>query len=97
MTSLQELGINIGLLISGFFGSLLTLGRHRNWRTAVVAVLSGMGSSNYLTPIVIDLSPVMEHSQYAVAFVLGFLGLRGVELITDKLFPDQEDGDTRND
>ena len=45
----------------------------------------------------IDLSPVMEHSQYAVAFVLGFLGIRGVELITDKLFPDQEDGDTRND
>jgi len=26
-----------------------------------------------------------------VAFVLGFLGLRGVELITEKLFPEKDD------
>lgn len=94
---LKDVGIDIGLAISGFFGSLLTVGRHRDWKTATIAILSGMGSATYLTPLVIDLMPSATSSQYAVAFVLGFLGLRGVELITDKLFPEKDDtNDTPN-
>lgn len=94
---LKDVGIDIGLAISGFFGSLLTVGRHRDWKTAAIAILSGMGSATYLTPLVIDLMPSATSSQYAVAFVLGFLGLRGVELITDKLFPEKDDtNDTPN-
>jgi hypothetical protein len=88
---LKEIGIDVGLAVSGFFGSLLTIGRHRDWKTATAAVLSGMGSATYLTPLVIDLLPSSSSSQYAVALVLGFLGLRGVELITEKLFPDNDD------
>ena len=88
---LKDVGIDIGLAISGFFGSLLTVGRHKDWKTAAIAILSGMGSSTYLTPLVIDLMPSATSSQYAVAFVLGFLGLRGVELITEKLFPEKND------
>ena len=94
---LKEIGIDVGLAVSGFFGSLLTIGRHKDWKTATAAVLSGMGSATYLTPLVIDLLPSATSSQYAVAFVLGFLGLRGVELITDKLFPEQEDDERRTD
>lgn len=93
---LKEIGIDVGLAVSGFFGSLLTIGRHRDWKTATAAVLSGMGSATYLTPLVIELLPSSSSSQYAVAFVLGFLGLRGVELITEKLFPEKDD-DARDD
>lgn len=89
---LEHIGINVGLAISGFFGSLLTVGKHKSWRNALIAVLSGMGSANYLTPLVLQFLPNAESSQYAAAFVLGFLGLRGVELLTDRLFPeDAED------
>jgi hypothetical protein len=56
-----------------------------------------MGSATYLTPLVIDFLPNPTSSQYAVAFVLGFLGLRGVELITDRLFPEQQDDERRTD
>jgi hypothetical protein len=93
---LEHIGINVGLAVSGFFGSLLTVGKHKSWRTAFIAVLSGMGSANYLTPVVLQFLPNAENSQYAAAFILGFLGLRGVELLTARLFPDEED-DTRTD
>ena len=88
---LKSVGIDAGLAISGFFGSLVTVGRHKDWKTAVLAVLSGMGSATYLTPLVIGLLPSATDSQYAVAFIMGFLGLRGVELITEKFFPVESD------
>ena len=93
---LKEIGIDIGLAVGGFFGSLITIGRHKDWKTASVAVLSGMGSATYLTPLVIDFLPNPTSSQYAVAFVLGFLGLRGVELITDRIFPPEKQDDQPN-
>lgn len=93
---LKEIGIDVGLAVGGFFGSLITIGRHKDWKTASVAVLSGMGSATYLTPLVIDFLPNPTSSQYAVAFVLGFLGLRGVELITDRIFPPEKQDDQPN-
>ena len=88
---LKEIGIDVGLAVGGFFGSMITIGRHRDWKTASAAILSGMGSATYLTPLVIELLPAPTSSQYAIAFVLGFLGLRGVELITDRVFPEKKD------
>ena len=94
---LEHIGINVGLAVSGFFGSLLTVGKHKSWQAALVAVLSGMGSANYLTPVVLQFLPNAESSEHAAAFVLGFLGLRGVELLTARLFPQKEEDDTGAD
>lgn len=85
--TLRELGINIGLLVAGFAGSLLTVKRdgHKDWFTTVTSLLAGTLSANYLTPIVVDAFKMQNtNTQYATAFILGFLGLHGVEFVIDK-------------
>lgn len=85
--TLRELGINIGLLVAGFAGSLLTVKRdgHKDWFTTVTSLLAGTLSANYLTPIVVDAFKMQNtNTQYAAAFIMGFLGLHGVEFVIDK-------------
>lgn len=85
--ALRELGINIGLLVAGFAGSLLTVKRdgHKDWFTTVTSLLAGTLSANYLTPIAIDTFGMKNsNTQYATAFLLGFLGLHGVEFVIDR-------------
>ena len=54
---LISIGLNIGLAVSGFFGSLLLVGKQKNQnlREQVFSVIGGTMSANYLTPVVIDL------------------------------------------
>lgn len=85
--TLRELGINIGLLVAGFAGSLLTVKRdgHKDWFTTVTSLLAGTLSANYLTPIVVDFFRMQNsNTQYAAAFIMGFLGLHGVEYVIDR-------------
>jgi hypothetical protein len=83
---IQELGINIGISIAGLFGSLIMIGRSAaiQWKTTMFSILTGVASANYLTPIVVDIARVDVKYQISVGFVLGFLGLKGVELISNK-------------
>ena len=84
---LRELGINIGLLVAGFAGSLLTVKRdgHKDWFTTATSLLAGTLSANYLTPIIVDAFNMQNsNTQYAAAFIMGFLGLHGVEFVIDR-------------
>jgi len=53
---LLGIGINIGLAVSGFFGSLLLVGQQKeqNLREQIVSIIGGTMSANYLTPVAID-------------------------------------------
>lgn len=85
---LQDIGINLGFTIAGLFGSLILLGKNAviNFRTTIFSLVSGVASANYLTPIVIDVTRTNEKYQLSVAFILGFLGLKGVEFLSNKFF-----------
>lgn len=86
---LKELGINIGLAVAGFFGSLLLIGKTSadNLKQTLMSIIAGVASANYLTPIAADLLSITKSNyKFSIAFILGFLGLKGVELITFKLF-----------
>lgn len=86
---LMGIGINIGLAVSGFFGSLLLVGQQKqqNVREQIVSILGGTMSANYLTPIVIEAAKFENDSlNYGVAFVIGFGGLKVVETIYNKWF-----------
>jgi hypothetical protein len=50
--------------------------------------LAGTACANYLTPVVMSILPqgVQTNGKYAVAFVMGFMGLKGLELILEKWF-----------
>lgn len=97
--SLKKIGIDLGLIISGVFGALLMSSNNSlkssgtNAKSAlenVFSVLSslaaGAASANYLTPVVVDLLSIKDsHYNYGIAFLLGFLGLKGVEALSNRL------------
>ena len=47
----------------------------------------GVASANYLTPVVSDWFGIDKiNHQFSVAFILGFMGLKGVERMAHKFF-----------
>ena len=89
---LQELGINIGMSVAGLFGSVLMVGKDAamDLRKSITSIFAGVASANYLTPVVSDLFGVDKvNYQFSIAFLLGFLGLKGVELLLTKVLKDK--------
>lgn len=96
---LISIGLNIGLAVSGFFGSLLLVGKQKNQnlREQVFSVIGGTMSANYLTPVVIDLLGVDGESlKYGFAFVIGFGGLKVVEVVYEKYISKIKSGNDAN-
>lgn len=92
---LKEIGINVGLIVAGFFGSLLMVNKNstENLKTTLTSIVAGVSSANYLTPIVIDMFNVQKQTYtLSIAFILGFLGLKGVELIVNKFVKNDKNG-----
>ena len=90
---LEEIGINIGISVAGLFGSLILIGKDAalQWKTSIFSIITGVASANYITPIVVDIARVDPKYQMSIAFILGFLGLKGVELISNKLIKKVKD------
>lgn len=87
MSKLEELGINLGLSVAGFFGSVFFIEKGKDLRETLVAMFGGVASANYLTPVVSDWFGIDKiNHQFSVAFILGFMGLKGVERMAHKLF-----------
>lgn len=87
MSRLEELGINLGLSIAGFFGSFFFIEKGKDLKETLVAMFGGVASANYLTPVVSDWLGIEKiNHQFSIAFILGFMGLRGVEKIAHKIF-----------
>lgn len=84
---LESIGVNIGIALAGMFGSLIMLGKNSsvNLRTTLFAIVTGVSSANYITPVLSNMINISEQYQMGVAFILGFLGLKGVEKISEKL------------
>jgi len=83
LIDLKTYGIDIGTVISGAFGAVLLLTKTGtpNIPKALCGLLGGAASANYLTPTIISLARLdnAHDYHYAIAFLMGFLGLRGVE------------------
>jgi hypothetical protein len=86
---LAGVGINIALSVAGFFGSLLMIGKSAatDLRTTFMSIIGGVASANYLTPAIVDMLRLSD-SEYilSIAFIIGFMGLKLVELVSKKLF-----------
>jgi hypothetical protein len=88
---LKAYGIDIGLLISGLFGAVLltSKGSAMNIGRTFSSLVGGAASANYITPVIINITKLdNEHYHYSIAFILGFLGLKGVEFFSSKLLPE---------
>lgn len=61
-----------------------------NLKTTLFAIITGVSSANYITPIVSDMINISNQYQMGVAFILGFLGLKGVEKISEKVLKEEK-------
>jgi alpha/beta superfamily hydrolase len=86
---------SVMLLVAGFFGSLVAVGKasHGNMRDNLLAISAGTSSAYFLTPVVFSLTGIeaSQQTMSAMAFLLGVLGQRGVEIVIGKVFPEAKD------
>lgn len=98
---LKDCGIDVGLLISGLFGAILLLSKEKNtksWSQTLFGLIGGAASANYLTPLLIKIMNLEKFDfQYGIAFLLGFLGLKGIEFVGSFLKLPSSERRTRND
>lgn len=91
--NLKDEGIDIGLAIAGLFGAVLMSSKNsQSMPRVIVSLIGGAASSNYLTPVILKLTrldPSEQQFSYAIAFLLGFCGLRAVEAISLRLITDE--------
>lgn len=88
---MNKLSVELGTLIAGLFGSLLGVGKtsSKNLRDNLLAICGGVSSAYFLTPILIKIFGILDEDyriQYGIAFLLGMMGLRGVEIIINSIF-----------
>jgi hypothetical protein len=84
---LEDHGIHIGLIMAGLSGAFLSISVNSNltpWQKLVV-VLSGSATANYLTPLVLKYVNLGDSTQYGLAFLVGFSGLKFVEWMIVKI------------
>jgi len=94
---LESIGINIAISVAGLFGSLLMIGKQatHEWKTTFFSIVSGVASANYLTPVILDITKMSTKYEVSIGFIMGFLGLKGVELISKKIVKeDRRNGNT---
>jgi len=86
--NLKQYGIDVGLLISGLFGSILLTSKSGalNLTRTISSLIGGAASANYITPVIISITKLENMNfQYSIAFILGYLGLRSVDYLGDKV------------
>ena len=84
---MKEIGITISFLISGLFGAILMASKNTETgiRSTILSIFGGMAAANYLTPVMIELLNLKEAKlQNGLAFIVGFLGLKLVEVLSNK-------------
>jgi hypothetical protein len=84
---MKDIGITISFLISGLFGAILMASKNTQTsvKSTILSIFGGMAAANYLTPIMIELLNLKEAKlQNGLAFIVGFLGLKLVEILSNK-------------
>ena len=90
---LNSIGINIGLTIAGFLGSLILLPKQRNWKMQLISVFSGSLCATYLAPVVIGFLGInAPNIEYGIAFLVGFSGVKIAEVLEKKLLKTLNNG-----
>jgi hypothetical protein len=91
--NLKEEGIDLGFAIAGLFGALLMMSKTAglNAGRTLLATVGGAASANYVTPLILHITKLDNDPtySYAIAFLLGFAGLRAIEALTSKLLTDE--------
>jgi hypothetical protein len=91
--NLKDEGIDVGFAIAGLFGALMMMSKTAglNVGKSILSTVGGAASANYVTPLILHITKLDNDPtySYAIAFLLGFAGLRAIESITSKLLANE--------
>jgi hypothetical protein len=96
---LEDHGVHLGLILAGVSGAFLSISVNSKltpWQKVVV-VLSGAGTANYLTPLVLSYVKLGDGTQYGLAFLVGFSGLKFTEWMIVNITNKIEHKNTKTD
>jgi hypothetical protein len=84
---MNKYGIDIALLVSGFAGAILFLRKigEKSIASGFITLISGSLCANYLTPFICNLVNITGDSRNGIAFILGYLGFKGIEKVSNTL------------
>lgn len=84
---LSKIGIETPSFIAGMSGGItfLTKRKDMTWIQRFLTVMSGGFTANYLTPLVAIYLHLDEKALYGIAFLLGYTGMKSVEMIIIKV------------
>lgn len=90
----EEFGINISLLLAGFFGSLLLVKKEGGgWKQSLMTLLTGAFAASYLTPLMLEpINVTNENVMTGVGFLVGFGGLKIAQTLLSKYLKNTKDG-----
>lgn len=87
---LADYGIQIPLLVAGFFGALLSVTKEgKTLKQNILTLVTGAFSSTYLTPFILELFNFTSPSAFAFfGFIVGSSSIKIVDWTTNKFFKD---------
>ena len=95
----ESLGVDVSLATAGLFGALLMMSSNasQNIGRTLLATAGGAASANYVTPLILHVTKLGDDPAYshAIAFLLGYAGLRAIEGITTKVLNTDESAHNR--
>jgi FtsH-binding integral membrane protein len=82
----EKLGIDFALMLAGLFGGIAFISKPNtmNRMQKFITVLTGVGTANYLTPMAMYFLKLPNELGFALAFLLGFSGLKSIETLIKK-------------
>ena len=82
----EKLGIDFALMLAGLFGGIAFVSKPNEMSRIqkLLTITTGVGSANYLTPLALYYLNIPNQVGFALAFLLGFSGLKGIELMIKK-------------
>jgi len=86
-SQLLRFGLDLTFLIPGFFGALFLSLKKKKQKLSktITCIIGGMLCANFMTPIILNFAPesLQEKGKYGVAFMMGYIGLNGLEHLID--------------
>lgn len=84
----ESLGIQLSLLVAGFAGGLVSINKDNKLSVwgKITVIISGGFIATYITPVFFLVFKFEdERAKYGVAFIVGYMGLKAIELLVEKL------------
>lgn len=89
----REFGLEVPVVFAGIAGALASITKEKEltrWQR-LTTVLVGGAVAGYCTPILSNMINMGEQVTYGLGFVLGYSGLRFVEMLIDKYIKKPKD------